>query len=218
MSRTMENALMNEAQQPARVEAKKKTSRKEWFKRGVSTLIAVVTVLGAFVAWRAQVAGTESGDLEAEGLRASQAGQEVQNRIIIEVAEHYTAYLDFLRNRTLAFSDLQDLNNTENITPEEEEKIYREFVENIDLAASTKRYFFPGRYLEYDETGETYNYALEYNELYAAEERDRDLDPQKSFDRADQLGDKVMALLGVLVVLAISLWLLAISEILGTAT
>lgn len=215
----MENAPHSEVQKPVIVEKeKKRTSRKEWFKRGISTLIAVVTVLGAYVAWRAQVAGSESGDLEAEGLQASHSDQEVRNRIIIEIAEHYTAYLDFLSNRKLAFSALQDLSNGENLTTEQEEKIYKDFVGSLDLAATTKRYFFPGRYLSYDESGETYDYIAEYNELYAAQQRDRDLDAQKSFERSDSLSEKVMALLGVLVVLAISLWLLALSEVLGTAT
>lgn len=210
--------VMERQEQPAAAPSVEKENGTPWFKIAVSTMIALVTIAGAWVAWRAQVAGSESGDYESDGLRAVQNYQEVRTRITIEVAEHYTAFLDFLENRTLALGAGVDLSAATDLTEEEELELYREFVTNLDLAATNKRYFFPGRYLSSNDSGDSYNYNTELLESYAAEERTRDLEPLKSFDRADALGGKVMGLLGMLVVLAVSLWLFAISEVMSTAT
>src|SRR3954471_8972072 len=51
---------------------KKKRKKGAWFRPTVSGLLAVVTIIGALVAWRASVASDESGDLDSTGLLATQ--------------------------------------------------------------------------------------------------------------------------------------------------
>ncbi|MEO5952870.1 MAG: tetratricopeptide repeat protein, partial [Chloroflexia bacterium] len=67
-----------------------------------------------------------------------------------------------------------------------------------------------------DQNG-SYDFYREVNELSAQAEQTKDLEYQKHFDRSDLLSNKVMGLIALLIVLATSLWLFALSEILSSA-
>src|SRR5436190_2242754 len=83
-------SAMNRTNAPDR---QKKSARGEWLKRIVSTLIALVTVLGAWVAWRANVAGSEAGDNDSSGLLALQNAEAAVALSYIQANGHQIAYI-----------------------------------------------------------------------------------------------------------------------------
>src|SRR6476620_4230442 len=96
-SRKMVVEAMGETAETSGEEPKEK--QRELFKRVVSTLLALVTILGALVAWRANLASNESGDLDSKGLLAVQHYQETRTRSYIQDNEHLMAFVDYIRNR-----------------------------------------------------------------------------------------------------------------------
>lgn len=212
----MQNVPSSEPQHQAQPAAtpptpRKKTSRGEWFKRVVSGLIAIVTILGAWVAWRAQVASSEAGDNDAQGILALQNDAETVAVSYIEANSHEIAYTDYLRNRSIAIDKITD---TIDNPPADPDKVYLEIKRLLDIARTSKVYFFPGQYLD---RNDDYDFNREINELYAQAEQSKDLNYQRYFDRSDYLSNKVMALIALLIILAAALWLFAISEILSSA-
>ena len=190
----------------------KKRRHSQWFKITVSTLLAIVTILGAWVAWRANTASNEAGDNDSRGLLALQNAQGTIAVSYIQGDGHEIGYVDYLRNRTLAKGLLTDGTLT-NASPADADRIARIITETLDLANTSRFYFFPDRYLNQNDD---YDFNREINEAFAQAEENKDLDYQTHFDTSDALGNKVMGLVSMLVVLAIALWLLALSEVLSS--
>jgi tetratricopeptide (TPR) repeat protein len=189
----------------------KGADRNEWFKRLMSAMVAVVTLTGALVAWRAAVAGNAASDLDSSGLIAAQNVEETDTINFIIANQHHMAYLDYLRNGELAWAKVTD-GTMDSATGTDLERVLRDITEGLDLATTSKRYFFPGGYLNQDKT---YNVDKELAESLAAAEQSKDLHPERHFAESDRLGDKVLGLVAMLVVLAISLWCFALAETLG---
>jgi tetratricopeptide (TPR) repeat protein len=197
---------------PAQKTQPKKRRHSQWFKITVSTLLAIVTILGAWVAWRANTASNEAGDNDSLGLLALQNAQGTIAVSYIQGDGHEIGYVDYLRNRTLAKGLLTDGTLT-NASPADADRIARTITETLDLANTSRFYFFPDRYLDQNDD---YDFNREINEAFAQAEENKDLDYQTHFDTSDALGNKVMGLVSMLVVLAIALWLLALSEVLSS--
>lgn len=197
---------------PAQKTQPKKRRHSQWFKITVSTLLALVTILGAWVAWRANTASNDAGDNDSLGLLALQNAQGTIALSYIQGDGHEIGYVDYLRNRTLAKGLLTDGTLT-NAAPGDADRIARMITETLDLANTSRFYFFPGRYLDqYD----NYDFNREINEAFAQAEQTKDLDYQSHFDVSDAQSRKMMGLVSILVVLAISLWFLALSEALSS--
>ena len=178
-----------------------------WFSKLVPSLIAIVTLIGALVAWRASVAGNTSSNLDSKGLLAVQNYEASDTRSYIKANQHRAAYVQYLRYRQYAES-LAEL-ELPDATEEEIAAVDRKMKEDFDLAAASKYYFFPGRYLNQDGG---YEFQLERDEENAAAAQQYDLDYESSFAESDRLGEKVLAMLLMLMVLGVSLWFLALAE------
>src|SRR5436305_8636184 len=113
--RKMVVEAMGETAETSAEEPKEK--QRELFRPIVSALLALVTILGALVAWRANLASNESGDLDSTGLLAVQHYQETRTRSYIEDNEHLMAFTDYLRNRMLSLAAGLVLRDLPNLTP-----------------------------------------------------------------------------------------------------
>ena len=65
------------------------------FKTVVAVMLALATVAGAFVAWRASLISNASGLADAEGLRASLNVEETDSLNYIVSNQHLAAYTDY---------------------------------------------------------------------------------------------------------------------------
>jgi tetratricopeptide (TPR) repeat protein len=173
----------------------------------MAVMIAIVTVLGALVAWRSSVAATEAGNEDDAGIIAALNAQEsstIGNNIS---NNNRTNFLSYWTNKQLILEMVKD-GTLENIPGDKRDAISRSVTEASDLATANKG-FFAARYLNPDDT---YNIGRENGETLAAAAEKKDLNSQAHFDAANVWRDKSLLLVGALFILAISLWLFAAAE------
>jgi tetratricopeptide (TPR) repeat protein len=192
---------------------KKKPRKGEWFKQVVSGLIAIVTIMGALVAWRAAVANSDSGNNDSSGLLALQNVEETKAVADIQANGDEVAYVNYLRNRVISTEMLND-KAAASVPPDMQDYVARQITETIDLGNTSKFFFFPSNYLDQNDN---YDRQRQVNEAYAQAQESEDLNFQQHFDTSDALSDKSMFLFAMLIVLAVALWLFAVSEVISNA-
>lgn len=178
------------------------------FETMVAILIAVTTVIGALVAWRASIADDGGGDADFAGLRASINAEETRALNTVDAYESYSAYVDYRR-----YNQLGDLIETDlaNAAGEEADLLNQQRAEARDLAISSQR-LFPNKFLNRDGS---YNVKRQLGEMWADAARERDLNPEPLFAEADQLRAKANWLLAAVTILAIGLVFYTLVESVG---
>src|SRR3972149_2430478 len=164
-------------------------------------LIALVTVIGAVVAWRASVASDGAGDADFAGLRASGNAEEARALNFVNAYEHYGAYTTYLRYTKLGDAIADDLENSAVLTEEEAYLLDRQRAESYDLADANQD-LFPNRFLSRDGS---YSVAREMGEAWADASKEKDLSPDAHYAEADGLRAETHRVLGTLSLLAVSL-------------
>lgn len=171
-------------------------------------LIALVTLLGAFVAWRASVAADNAGDASLAGLMATLNVQETLALNNTQHYENYRAYTAYTRYNALGDEIELDLAKA---SPDEAEILDRQMREAWDAAQS---FYFPREYLKRDGT---YDTQRELGEALAETARQRDLNPQPHFTESDQSQTKSNWLIGVITGLAVALLCFTLVESVSSA-
>lgn len=167
-------------------------------------LIALVTLIGAFVAWRASVASDNAGDAALAGLVATLNAQETEALNHTLLYEDYRAYTAYTRYNAVGDEIEADLAQ---VTDETEAEILdRQMREDWDAAES---FNFSREYLKRDGSYDTQRYL---GEAMAEAARERDLNPTPHFTEADTMQAKSNSLIGVITLLAVSLLLFTIVE------
>ncbi len=174
----------------------------------VAVLIALVTVIGAVVAWRASVAGDGAGDADFAGLRASLNAEETRALNAVNAYEHYAAYTTYWRNNRLGDALAADIDAGNTASEEEAYLLDRQRAEAYDLADANQD-LFPNRYLNRDGT---YGLARETGEAWADAAREKDLYPDPRYAEADQLRAKANQLLGTITILGLALVVFTLVE------
>ena len=175
------------------------------FKTIMALMMALVTILGAFVAWRAVLADDEAGDTDPLGWNATIATEEtltLQNARHYQNYGSYTAYLRYSELGDLIDDDLPKSPRTQTAALE------RQRAEAWDTAGTISD-FFPLRYINHDGS---YNSARELGEAWADAQQTRDLDPDRHYQKADKLRDKSNRLFVILIGFALSLWIFTLAE------
>jgi hypothetical protein len=189
----------------------------------VAVLIALTTMIGALVGWRATVAGNAAGGADADGLAAAMNVEETGTTDSVRLSQHYQAYVDFVRYRELGHAadvaafdvEQQLLSSSPGTNPELEaqlrplaQELRGRRDQNFDMA-SVGQYFFITRYLT-QEGG--YNTRLEEGEAAAESAQRKDTNPGPHFAQADRLRARSNLLVGVLIVLALAVLLYTLTE------
>src|SRR5688572_27036761 len=89
------------------------------FNTVVAVLIALVTVVGAVVAWRASVAADGAGDADFAGLQASLNAEQTRALNFVDAYEHYGAYVTYQRYLNLSYAIADDIASNPDLTEEE---------------------------------------------------------------------------------------------------
>lgn len=171
-------------------------------------LIALVTLLGAFVAWRASVAADNAGDASLAGLMATLNVQETLALNNTQHYENYRAYTAYTRYNTLGDEIEIDLAKA---SLDEAEILDRQMREAWDAAQS---FYFPREYLKRDGT---YDTQRELGEALAETARQKDLNPAPHFAESDQSQTKSNWLIGVITGLAVALLFFTLVESVSSA-
>lgn len=167
----------------------------------VALLIAAVSICGAVVTWRASVSADGAGDADVAGIRATINLTESNALAEVKGYSDYASFTDFYKYRqtsTLLENELAGL------TPDAEAEaaaLSDQLADTYDLTTASGL-AFPNEYLNRDGT-----YALDRQtgEYIANAARERDLNPQPSFEEADALRSHTDRLLIALSVLAVAL-------------
>ncbi|MEM7130954.1 MAG: hypothetical protein AAF702_31825 [Chloroflexota bacterium] len=169
----------------------------------IAIFIAIVTLTGAVMAWRA--ANIEPGPKEQAGLRAVlnlETTRLINNSALYKNLRAYGAYflndeLQYQLTEALAFA-----------LPEEEPLLRQKRAQSTDLAAVGRR-FFPQRYLRSDGS---YDSQRQLSEAYAQANQSLDLDSQFYFDQANADDSRVYSIMLLIFLLTVSLFCLTIAE------
>jgi hypothetical protein len=186
-----------------------RTERGQRLETIVAILIAVVTVIGAVVAWRASVADDGAGDADFAGLRASVLSEQTKALNDVNAYESYGAYTNYKRYQELG--DLLEADEA-NAPAEEVALLERQRADNHDLSISNQR-LFPNKFLDRDGS---YNVKRQLGEMWADAAKENDLNPGPQFAEADQLRTKANSLLVAVAILAVALVFYTLVEAVGS--
>ena len=185
-----------------------KAERSQRLETAVAILIAVVTVVGALVAWRSSVADDGAGDADFAGLRASVRAEETRALNYVNAYENYGSYTSYQRYNELG----NLLEADQGAAPADEvDNLERQRADNHDLSISNQR-LFPNKFLNRDGS---YNVKRQIGEMWADAAKENDLNPDPQFAEADQLRTKANWLLGAVAILAIALVFYTLVESFG---
>lgn len=164
----------------------------------IAILIALTTLIGAVVAWRASVAADGAGDADFAGQRATVNLEETRALSAVNAYENYGAYAAYRRN-----NDLGDLIAEDEAKVEEEEAslldIERANAHDLSIA---NQGLFPNKFLN---RNGSYALQREIGEYFADAAKEKDLQPDASYAEADKLRNKTNQLLLAVTVLAVGL-------------
>ncbi|MCA9793928.1 MAG: hypothetical protein KC910_19095 [Candidatus Eremiobacteraeota bacterium] len=171
----------------------------------VAVLIAVATILGAVVAWRAALSEDIAGDSDYAGIRCLNWAEEARTIHSVDAYEDYRLFLAYRRNDLLG--DLIEEKEPESGTfLDQKREEARQLAEiNVSFLDQSKA----SRYLSRDGS-----FALdrELGEKWAAARRKRDMNSEVQFSAADRYRKKTEAQLKAGVLLTFSLVLLTLVE------
>ncbi|MBI3242917.1 MAG: hypothetical protein HYZ49_11550 [Chloroflexi bacterium] len=177
----------------------------------VALLIALVTVIGAVVAWRASVAADGAGDADFAGLKASLNAEETRALNFVNAYEHYGAFTNYARYDKLGDAIADDLGQADGLTEEEAFLLDRQRAEAYDLADANQD-LFPNRFLSRDGA---YSVGRDLGEAWADASKEKDLNPDPQYAEADKLRAKTNRLLATLSALAVGLVFFTLVEAAG---
>lgn len=177
----------------------------------VAILIAVATVLGAVIAWRASVVADAAGDADFAGMRASVNAAETHALNYVNSYEHLGAYTTYSRYEQLGNEIGKELESGDALSEEQVWALQRQQSEAYDLAKANQT-LFPNRFMNRDGT---YSVTREMGEGWADASREKDLNPAPQYAEADALRTKTNKILLALGVLSLSLVFYAMVESVG---
>ena len=191
-----------EGQEPLQDQAPLEDPSSQRLDNVVAILIALVTVLGALLAWRASVAGDAAGGEVFAGLQAAASYQEARSLSRVNAYEHYGVFISYYRHRQLAEGLEKLAGKAKGARAAGLLQESREAAELANASLGLLSQNSAARYLNRDGS-----FALEreVGALMAAAAKEKDLRFAPRFARADALQDKTLHFLAVIVVLGVSL-------------
>ncbi|HEY4687796.1 MAG TPA: hypothetical protein VIK33_00670 [Anaerolineae bacterium] len=186
------------------------TEKQDRFKTLVAGLLALVTILGAVVAWRAAAANDIASNADFAGIAATLNAEESRALNAVTAYEHLRAYTDYVRYNELgnAIADsLADAPETDRVTLE------RQMRDAWDLATEIEGTFFENRYVK---TDGTYDIPRQLDELWSDDAQNKDLNPDLHFAQSDAARAKSTTLIGILIVLGLLLVLYTLANTLAS--
>ncbi|MEL6149275.1 MAG: hypothetical protein AAFR56_06590 [Chloroflexota bacterium] len=180
-------------------------SEGDTFQTVMAVLIAVVTIVGALVAWRTAVISERAGNGDFASTSAVINTEEALTVGTARLYRNYRAYTDFVLNEQLATLLEADIQNA---TPEESALLELQAVQARDEAVGN-RDFFETRFLNLDGS---YNTDRDLGESLADARRDLDLDPAPHIATATASRAQVAQLVSIFIVLSVALLFYSLAE------
>lgn len=185
------------------------------FETVIAILIAIVTVIGAFLAWRASTVGGSAADADREGILSTVSRERVQTDNRTRLYNDLRIFTDYAQNREMALflkqdaQELAEMGQTEQV-----ESLLREADACEDLADSAYGFLDYPQYVKEDSVGrKTYDAEGYMQASLAVEARTQDLNPDDDFQKANRLHLREQRLVGTIIILAVALLFLTLAQI-----
>jgi hypothetical protein len=173
------------------------------FEITISILTALVTILSAVVAWRAALAGDDAGNADFSGISAALNREESRTLNNATAYQQYRAFTTYLRNNEVGQQIYTDLGDEQkNYSDQQRETITDEQNASWNQILVDQD-FFETRHLRADGS---YDLQRQIGESEAEDAQRKDIDPEPHFALSDRLRAKSNLLVGMLIVMAGSLW------------
>lgn len=179
------------------------TSKADRLHTPIAILIALLAVTGAVISWRVAVASDTANRADGAGLRAISDREDSTLRAQIILTEHLTAYASYLKNDALADA----YKTLARHHPEQTD--LNDYASVFRYAANQALNMIPQRYLDREER------LMRERDLganIAQETRNKDIEPQPHYARADAYRQKMRWLLATVVSLSFAAFLLTIAD------
>ncbi len=182
---------------PENVAPKESTEDNDAFQIIIAIMIALASLMGAMMAWQADMLGGPAAVANRAGMQA------IHNKVTAnfinqaELYKNYRAYVNYTLHNELQRQIKADLAYT---PLGEVPHLKRQQAQSSDLAAMSQL-FFPQRYLERDGS---YNAERQLGESWAYARQSIDLDAQSHFEEASQEQDKIFSINIMIFILTIS--------------
>lgn len=172
------------------------------FQTTMAILIAVVTVVGALIAWRTAVLSEQAANADFTGIVTVVRNQEAQTTSSAQAYQRYRAYTDFVINRAIADeleTALQDFENDVVFTTR--------LLEARNAQANNSQYF---QSVYVTETG--YNVERDVKTGIANAGQRQPLDPTPFYAEADATRDRAGMLVQTFIILGVALFAFSFAE------
>jgi len=181
----------------------------------IAIWIAIVTVTGAFVAWRASTVGSNAADADRQGILSAVSRERVQTDHRTRLHNDLRIFTDYIQNREMASLLEQDAQKLGEMgQTEQAESLWREVETYEDLADSAYGFLDYPQYVKEDNEGrKTYDVEGYLQASLAIEARVQDLNPDDDFQEADRLHLQEQRLVGIVILLAVALLFLTLAHI-----
>lgn len=190
------------AEEPKVEEPKDGESEGSRLGTAVAILIAIVTVIGALVAWRASLADDASGDADYAGLRAAANYEDARANSRVNAYEDYSVYISYFRYKELS-DGLDKL--AANAQGERKTELQKQAREMADLATANLNLLDELDAARNLKRNGKYNLQRDVGVRMAAAAKKENLDFAGQFKEAEDYRVKSLRLLKAVVVLSLSL-------------
>lgn len=168
----------------------------------VAILIAIVTVIGALVAWRASVSDDASGDADYAGLRAAASYEDARANSRVNAYEDYSVFISYYRYKALS-DGLDKL--AENAQGERQNELLKQSKEMANLATANLNLLDELEAARNLRRDGKYNLQRDVGVRMAAAAKKDNLDFAGQFKEAEGYRVKTLHLLKAVVILSLSL-------------
>ncbi|MFN8441266.1 MAG: hypothetical protein U0175_10875 [Caldilineaceae bacterium] len=171
------------------------------FRMWMAILIAIVTLVGAWMGWVTAGISGVAGDSASGGMDAVINAESTLTLNSIALYKHYRAFTDYARYQSTADLLAQEAAQQPDAAPTRKS--------DVDDLAAVQLPFFLSRYLTRDGA---YNSRRELGEAWAENEQKMDLDPIGYFQESDLYSLKTKLMMGLFVILSLSLLFYTLAE------
>lgn len=171
------------------------------FRMWMAILIAIVTLVGAWMGWVTAGISGVAGDSASGGMDAVINAESTLTLNSIALYKHYRAFTDYARYQSTADLLTQEAAQQSDAAPVRKS--------DADDLAAVQLPFFLSRYLTRDGA---YNSRRELGEAWAETEQKMDLDPTGYFQESDLYALKTKWMMGLFVILSLSLLFYTLAE------
>jgi uncharacterized Tic20 family protein len=210
-----EGAEQPEPAMPEKPAAKEGGCLSRHFETVIAIWIAIVTVAGALVAWRASTVGSNAADADRQGIISAVSRERVQTDHRTRLYNDLRIFTDYIQNWEMALLLKQDAQRLGEMGQTEQvESLWREVGTYEDLADSAYGFLDYPQYVKEDNEGrKIYDVESYLQASLDIEARIQDLNPDDDFQEADRLHLQEQRLVGVVILLAVALLFLTLAQI-----